>query len=158
MRKIAAVLGLILTFGLAEAAHAGIYTDDLSKCLVKSTSEADRTDLILWIYAAMSDHPAVRGLSNVSPAQHDAANRKTGALMERLLLVDCRTQTVEAMRYEGSTAIQGSFSVLGQVAMVGLMQDKAVAGDVGGITKFIDESKFAALAADVGGPAAAVKK
>jgi hypothetical protein len=158
MKRLAAIAGASVTLAFAGTAHAGIYSDDLAKCLVKSTSEADRTDLILWIYEAMSDHPAVKSMSNVTPSQREAIGRRAAELLERLLLTDCRSQTVDAMRYEGATALQSSFSVLGQVAMVGLMQDKAVAADMGAISKFIDASKFAALVADVGGPNAAASQ
>ena len=158
LRSAAVASALVISRASASAAHAGIYTDDLSKCLVKSTSETDRTALIVWIFAAMADHPAVKSLATVSPAQHDVANQQAGVLLERLLLTDCRSQTVDAMRYEGSTALQGSFGVLGQVAMAGLMQNKAVADDIAGIAKSVDVSKFASLLTDVGGPAAAASK
>ncbi len=158
MVRRAAALALAMSLGLSGAARAGIYTDDLSKCLVKATTEADRLDLIIWIYGAMSVHPAVKSLSTITDAQRDASNHKAGDLLQRLLLQDCHAQTVDAIRYEGSGALQASFSVLGQVAMVGLMQDKTVLGDIQGIVKYVDNDKFAALGREANPAAAAAKK
>jgi hypothetical protein len=35
-------------------AAAGPYSDDLAKCLVKSTTKEDRVSLIRWLFAAAS--------------------------------------------------------------------------------------------------------
>jgi hypothetical protein len=143
-------IGLGLTLGLTGAARAGIYTDDLSKCLVKATTQADRVELMTWIFEAMSAHPAVRSLSTVTDAQREVANRRAAGLMQRLLTEDCRPQTVDAVRYESMGAIQQSFMVLGQVAMGGLMQDPTVAQNMQKLGTYLDGGKFAALAKDAG--------
>lgn len=53
---------IILTLGVAAPAvsHAGLYTDDLARCLVVSTSTQDRADLVRWIFSAASAHPVVK--------------------------------------------------------------------------------------------------
>jgi hypothetical protein len=56
----------VITMLLSQALHAGPFTNQLSRCLVKSTSEADKELLIKWIFAAMSSHPKVQHMSNVS--------------------------------------------------------------------------------------------
>jgi hypothetical protein len=154
MRRSTMTIGLVLAIalsgGVSGAARAGIYTDDLSKCLVKATSAADRTSFIVWIYELLSAHPAVSSLSKVTDADRAAANKAAAGLMQRLLLEDCRAQTVDAMKYEGSGALQQSFSVLGQVAMSGLTQDPAVAKNMMDMVGDIDMSKFQALGKEAG--------
>jgi len=160
MKKIicAATAALGLSLALAGHANAGIYTDDMSKCLVKATTPADRTDLMTWVFSAMTSHPAISSMSNVTPAQRDAHDKRAAELFTRLLTVDCRSQTVDAIKYEGAGAIQQSFSVLGQVAMAGLMGDPTVTANIANLAKHFDEDKFKALMTDAGQPQAPAKK
>lgn len=140
--RVLLVLGFFLFHGVA---HAGVYSDDMAKCLVASTSAKDKTDLVRWIFANAALHPDVGDISSVSAGARDAMNRTTAVLMERLLTDACRKQTQDAVRYEGPVAIQLSFQVLGQVAMQELMSNKAVSAGFEGFTKFIDKAKIDAL-------------
>ena len=152
------MLGAAILLGSAGAAHAGIYTDELSKCLVKSTSAADRIDLVVWIFDAISAHPAVSALSSVTPAHREATGVKAAQLLTRLLLQDCRSQTVEGVKYEGGVAIQQSFSVLGQVAMAGLMSDPAVSKSIAAVATHLDQDKLKALMVEAGQPQVPAQK
>lgn len=136
------VLGFFLLHGVA---HAGVYSDDMAKCLVAATSAKDKTDLVRWIFANAALHPDVGDISSVSPGSREEMNRTTAVLMERLLTDACRKQTQDAVRYEGPVAIQLSFQVLGQVAMQELMSNKAVSAGFEGFTRFIDKAKIDAL-------------
>ncbi len=147
---------LLMSFAAAAAvlapglAHAGIYTDEMSKCLVRSATPQDQTDLVNWVFAAMSSHPSVKGYVSITEAQRTEIARKASGLMERLLITSCRKETVEALKYEGASAIEQSFGVLGQVAMRGLMGDPAVAENFTKLGEYVDESKFEALGKEAG--------
>jgi hypothetical protein len=130
------------------AAWAGVYTDDLSKCLVESTSTDDRTALVKWIFTAASAHPAISSLSTATPADLDSANQVIGALFMKLLTESCKLQTQKALRFEGPATIQLSFTVLGQVAGAELFSDPAVTKGMAGLEKYIDSEKLDALKAD----------
>ena len=148
MRRSAMVMGLALALAASGAARAGAYADAMGKCLVKSSSQADRSTLMVWLFVAMSAGPAVQSMSTATPAQRDDANKQAAALLERLLTQDCRSETVDALRNEGPAAIQQSFMVVGQVAMASLMQDPAVMGQVQGVARYLDIQKFTSLLAD----------
>ncbi len=147
---------LLLSFAAAVAvcapglAHAGVYTDEMSKCLVRSATPQDQSDLVVWVFAAMSAHPSVKTYASMSETQREGITRKASALMERLLITSCRKETVEALKYEGSSAIEQSFGVLGQVAMRGLMGDPAVSQNFAKLGEYVDASKFEALAKEAG--------
>jgi hypothetical protein len=145
----AAALALALC-APASFAHAGIYTDDLSKCLVKSATPADQSALVLWVYSAMSLHPDIKAYSNMTDDQHEAALKHATEVAERLLTVDCKTETVAALKYEGGSAFEASFTVLGQVAMRNLMTDSNVSKALD-VTKYMDKSKFENLEKAAGG-------
>lgn len=141
MRRVLA--GLCLA--LPAASFAGIYSDDMAKCLVASTSLQDKTDLVRWIFANAALHPGVADIANVSATDLDAMNRTTAELLERLLTQSCRKQSAEAIRYEGLPAVQQSFQVLGQVAMGELMGHPQVRTGFEAFAKHIDNAKIEAI-------------
>jgi hypothetical protein len=143
-------MGLVLALGLSGAARAGAYADTLSACLVKASTPADRAALMTWLFISMSAHPSVKGLTNITDAQRDEANKRAALLLQRWLTEDCRSQTVDAIKNEGIGALQQAFTGVGQVAMTGLMQDPAVSGQLQGMTKYLDIQKFTALLSDMG--------
>lgn len=158
MVRIAAAATALALLAQASAAQAGVYTDDLSKCLVKASSAEDRSDMVLWIYAATSLHPNVKPYSKVTEAQHEAVTKKAAALTQRLLTVDCRKETVEAIRYEGASTMEAAFGVLGQVAMADLMTDQQVAQGMAKMGTYLDNEKLEALGKEAGGLAALPKE
>ena len=137
-----------LLFGLAfsSSAHAGIYGDDMTRCLVAKTSTQDKTDLVRWIFVIAALHPDVKSIATVPEDQRTEANRAAGKLLERLLTDSCKSQVKEAIKYEGAGALQASFQVLGQVAMQELMTNPEVRNGFRDIAKYVDESKFKELA------------
>jgi hypothetical protein len=136
----------------ASLAHAGIYADDLSRCLIVSTSTQDQKELVLWVYLSMSAHPLVQPYARVDEAQRDASNRTAATQFERLLTKDCRTQAVAALKYEGASAIEPAFGALGQVAMRGLMSDPAVQKSMSSLGTYADTPGLRAMLAEAGMP------
>jgi hypothetical protein len=128
----------------AEAA-AGPYSDELAKCLVRSTTISEKTTLMKWTFAAAAAHPEVKGISSVTDAQRDELSQATGKLVERLLTESCKAETQEAMKYEGAMVLQSAFSVLGQVAARGLFTDPSVSGYMSDFLKYVDKAKLQAL-------------
>ena len=139
-------LATVIGLSCAATTSAGIYTDDLSRCFVESTSPEDKTDLVKWMFMAMSQHPSVSGLSSVTPNDLDEANKKTADLLVHLLTGSCLQKAKEAIRIEGAGAIQVSFGVLGQVAAANIFSDPNVAKSIAGIEKYVDKTKLEELA------------
>ena len=145
IRRAFNLLAAIVLTG-ASAAHAGPYTDDLSKCAVESTTAEDRVDLVRWMFAAASSHPAVKPISSVSAETLDQANQKMAGIVMRVLTESCRAQAEKAVKYEGgAVAIQTSFQMLGQVAGQELCASPEVATAMNGMEKYIDATKLEAL-------------
>jgi uncharacterized protein YchJ len=150
LKTCAAALLLALSFG--SAASAGIYTDDLSRCLVKSATAEDQAQLVRWEFAEFALNPALSTVSSVTSDQRKALERQSAALFERLVLTDCRKETEAALKYEGNVAFQASFAVLGQVAARGLMSDPKVNEGMAGMVAFLDSPKWDAMAKEAGIP------
>ena len=143
--KKAIILSLLVSVTWSSLSSAGVYTDDLTKCIVAKTSPDDRITLVKWVFIAMSRHPAVASMTKVTESDTATANEAAAALFTNLMTVNCADATRSAMKYEGVAAIQSAFSVLGQVAMGDLMSDPGVGSVLAQLEKYIDPSKFESL-------------
>lgn len=152
MFRFTAVAAAMIMGALAAPAQAGIYTDDLSRCVVKSSSTDDQQSILLWIYAAMSRHPAVATYSKISEEQEQLLSKRAAQLMQRLLTEDCRDEAVAALRYEGTSTLEAAFGVLGETGMRALMNDPQVTKATSGLSDYVDTSKFEVLLKDAGLP------
>ena len=142
MRRFLLILPLLACVGTS---HAGVYSDDMTKCLVASTSQQDKVALVRWIFATAALHPEVASIANISASERESLNRSMGALVEKLLTQTCRKQTMDAIKYEGPVAFQQSFNVLGQVAMRELMDNKEVSASAGAFAQYMDKKKLESI-------------
>lgn len=144
-------LGAALSCILAMTAHpaaAGPFADDMAKCLVRSTSDSDRADLVRWIYSAMSLHPDLASMAKVSAKERDDLQERAAKLFSRLMFESCRSEFVQAVQNEGPSTLEYAFSVLGQVAMRGLMSDSHVSESFQALGKSLDQNKLKAIVAE----------
>lgn len=125
-----------------HSAKAGVYSDDLSKCLVSSTSDADKTLLMKWIFSAIALNKEVSGYVNMPADVREKINTDAAGLYMRLLTDSCKSQTHDAFKYEGQAAIESAFQLLGQVASQGIFGDPAVQAGMAGLTNHFDEEKL----------------
>lgn len=123
-------------------AVAGPYSDDLSRCLVRSTGDADKRALVKWIFAAVALHPEVADIASVTPDQRAEMTRNTARIFEKLLAESCRTEVQQAVQYEGPQTIGSSFQVLGQVAARELFANPAVAANMADLGRYIDQKRI----------------
>lgn len=133
---------VVLACAAVPPAEAGIYADDLAKCLVASTTTRDQTDLVRWIFATAALHPGVSSIAAVTSAQRTEMARTVAELFERLLTESCRSPFAAAMQNEGNQTIEAAFQVLGQVAMRALMADPAVGKGFDEIDSFLHKEKI----------------
>jgi hypothetical protein len=156
-RKLFGLAAVVLAVQ-AVPASAGLYTDDLTRCVVAKATDADKLAFVRWMFSAMSAHPGVKDLASSTPDERAALSKQAGNLITRLLTEDCRPQTLTALKYEGVGAITGSFEVLGKVAMQGLMSDPGVQQAMSGLRSPENDKKFEALGKEAGIPMPATRK
>lgn len=137
---------------LAAPAQAGIYADDLTRCVVGKTTPADQTAIMQWLFSALAASPVVQEMAKVSSDQHARLNGGMTTVIQRLILKDCRPQAVAAMKYEGAGALQQSFELVGRVAVQNLMSDPSVVKQLQSLDASSDRAAFAALAKEAGLP------
>lgn len=135
----------ILLLVNSPIAKAGAYTDQLSKCLVESTSVKDRAQLVRWMFSAAATHPAVQDLVNTTPEALEESNKNMGELLNRLLTISCQQEAKSALKYEGQATMEASFNVLGQVAGREMFSHPAVSAGMSALEKYIDSKAIQAL-------------
>ncbi len=140
-----AAAALLLTPQIASAQTTPSPTEALSSCVTNATTDADKIVLMRWLFVAMSRHPSVTELANVSDAQRVDANRQMGALVNKLLLDACPNQTRAAVASGGEQALQAAFSAFGAQAMRTLMNNPDVNAGVIEMTAYLDQQRLAAL-------------
>ena len=116
----------LAALSIPSPAEAGVFGDDLSKCLVEKTSDTDRLVLAQWIFTVMSVHPSAALLAKVSDADRTSVAKKAGKVFETLLTDSCKVQTAKAVKYEGSDTLKGSFKALGEIAMNSILSNPRV--------------------------------
>jgi len=142
--------GMAAILALASPAQAGIFGDSLARCIVTAARDDDRTAIMQWLFSAMAANPQIAPMANVTPERREALTRRFAQISERLLMEDCRAESVQAIRNEGLGVVESVFRVLGEVAMRGLMADPATAQAVAGADAFSDREKWADLAKEAG--------
>ena len=150
--RIAAV-AVVAVASLAPATgHAGVYSDDLSKCLVARTSDEDKVLLAKWIFTVISAHPSTASLATIDEVEKVETAKGAGKLFETLLTASCHDETVKAVKCEGSPALGASFKVLGEIAMNTLLNDPKVQAESENFMQYVDlkklEQSFAPSAGD----------
>lgn len=124
----------------SQLSIAGPYSDELTKCLVGSTSESDRTNLIKWMFTILALHPEVKSMSAVTDEQRVNANKTTAHLFQRLITESCAEKTKLAVQFEGPAVMEQSFNQLGQIAGRGLMTDPAVSQGMIEMVNYLDQA------------------
>jgi hypothetical protein len=132
----------ILLATTSQSASAGVYTDDLSKCLVSKTTSDQKTILVNWMFSAMSLNPSVAKFVSIPEAKRKEFNVNMANLFESLITVTCKPQMQLAVKYEGDGAIAAGFNVLGQVAGRELFSNPEVAKGMSQLDKYIDKDKI----------------
>ena len=122
--------------------YAGIYSDELTKCIVESSSTEDVETFARWMFATISLHPAVEPLASVTNKQRDEANKQCADLFTRLISVSCVEQAKKALKYEGQAGFESSFNVLGQMAMRELLMNPKVNAGMSDFEKHFDREKL----------------
>ena len=117
----------------------------LSVCLADHSSGKDRKEFARWIFAAISQHPVVADLSATTPASREEANRSIGAIVTRLIAVDCVQEAKAAMSGpDGNTVFGRAFASLGELAMQEIMTDPQVAKGMQDLPRYLDRQQFEA--------------
>ena len=153
-RVLVIVMAVILSvMGQTGFASAGVYTDDLGKCVVAAATPDDQALFVQLIFAMLSLNPVVKPYASVTDDQRQELSQRASIMVERLIVDDCHKEAVAAFKYEGDVAAMGaSFQLLGQVAARRMLTDPSVAAGMGKMNTINDKAKWRTVYTDAGLP------
>jgi len=152
MKKYCVAIGSLIAMAGSGPATAGIFADDLARCTVTSSTTEDRSALIRWMFVVAAANPAFSDLASIGATQREQAFRRAAAVFDRLLLHDCRRQSVAAMQNEGPASLESGFQAVGQLAGREMMSSPASVASLQDMTRFMDLAGLEALRREAGIP------
>ncbi|MBL8261362.1 MAG: hypothetical protein JNM58_02970 [Xanthomonadaceae bacterium] len=123
-------------------AMAGPYGDDLSKCLVNSSTQDDKQGLVQWIFFAISLNPNTEPYVKVTSEQRAQTDKRMAQLLEKLLTESCVKEAKLAVQYEGDGALKEAFGILGRVATTEIFNNPQVSAGAEKFVQYLDVDKI----------------
>ena len=134
-------IGLAL-MGATQISVASPTVDQLSDCLMKSTTATDKTAVLQWTFVALSSHPDLKAFSNVSATQKEQLDKNLAQVLQRILVEQCSAQTKAVIQAEGLQAVGDSFQELGQITGEEILKNPEVKGQLQSVLRYVDLNKL----------------
>lgn len=141
MKSTFKVLAILISLLIGSPAFSQSSTDALSTCMVDNLNGKERKSLAKWIFLAIGAHPEIKSYLKVTPRDMRASDEYVGALITRLLTVDCSARLKTAYTSD-SGSVEKAFEVVGRVAMQELMTSNEVNKALTNYIQFADTAKI----------------
>lgn len=141
-RRVQSTFLAVTLLGTAQFAVAGKTVDQLSDCLVKATTATDKTTVLQWTFAALSSHPDLKALSNVTDSQRTELDKKFAQVLQRVIVEQCSAQTKAVIQAEGIQAVGDSFQELGRSTGEDIIKNPEVKQQLKGVIRYVDLNKL----------------
>jgi len=124
MKKIC--LSLIIFFFVQTNSFSGEYLNRFTNCLTQNTTERDKVVLVRWMFSAVAQHSALESEFNIPAEKSTNHEIAVADYMQYILGSICLEEAKNVLNYEGEEAFAKSFEILGEVAMMSLIDDPNV--------------------------------
>lgn len=128
--------------GATQIVMAGPTVDQLSNCLVKSTTATDKKTVLQWTFVALSTHPDLKAYSNVTDVQKEQLDKNLATVLQRILVEQCSSQTKAVIAAEGVQAVGDSFQELGKITGEEILENPEVKSQLKGVLRYVDLNKL----------------
>ena len=132
-----------ILLGTTQVAMAGPTVDQLSDCLMKSTTATDKTTVLQWTFVALGNHPDLKAFSNVTATQKEALDKNLATVLQRILVEQCSAQTKAVIQDEGLQAVGDSFQALGKTTGEEILKNPEINNQLKGVLRYIDLNRVA---------------
>ena len=136
MKKILSILIFFLFFQTNSV--AGQYSDRFANCLMQKTTERDKIVLVRWVFSVIAQHSALSSEFQISKNKIKNYEIAVADYMQYVLGTVCFKETKDILNYEGLDAFAESFELLGEVAMLSLMEDQKVNTSIENWVNYLD--------------------
>lgn len=123
--------------------YAGPYTDDLSNCILESTTPEEQMEFVKWVFSTRSLYSkANKTRPEISQEQINAGNEQTANLFMRVMTRSCKEKAVKAIKFESEFVLQTTLSLLEQVAGPDILTTLDIVAVTALVEKYIDVEKL----------------
>lgn len=123
--------------------YAGPYTDDLSNCIVESTTPDEQMEFVKWVFSTLALHSTThKTRPSVSQEQINAGNERTATLFMRVMTQSCKEKAKKAIQFESEFVLQTTLSLLEQVAGPEILATLDILALTSLVEKYIDVEKL----------------
>ena len=127
---------------VTQVTLAGPTVNQLSDCLMKSTTVTDKTTVLQWTFVALGNHPDLKAFSNVTASQKEALDKNLATVLQRILVEQCSAQTKAVIQAEGLQAVGDSFQELGRITGEEILENPEVKSQLKGVLRYVDLNKL----------------
>ena len=127
---------------VTQVTLAGPTVNQLSDCLMKSTTATDKTTVLQWTFVALGNHPDLKAFSNVTASQKEALDKNLATVLQRILVEQCSAQTKAVIAAEGVQAVGDSFQELGRITGEEILENPEVKSQLKGVLRYVDLNKL----------------
>ena len=131
-----------MLFVLSGPVFSGPFSEKLGECFVRSTSEADKNQLVRWMYILMAEHPVIKKDYPISEGDKVASDLAMADIVTSLFTRSCAAEADEALKYEGEIAFYSSFEMLGSASAGSIFTDPNVEAASQRYMEYIDFGKL----------------
>jgi hypothetical protein len=150
MSKILPML-MLLTIAFATPVSSQTYSDALMQCYYQSATQEEKTAWVTWSVSNLLLHPRLKDLAlSIAPEKRKAVAQEVMIAFERLTLVACRKEAINAMKNEGENSIFRANSLFSGMVTRSYFTDPVVLAGLNESLQFFDKSKFAELGREAG--------
>lgn len=134
-------IAMVLMLG-TQWTNAGQSVDQLSQCLVKATTAADKTTVLQWTFTALASHPDLKSFAQVTEAQRNQLDQKFAQVAQRIIVQQCSTEARAVIQTEGLHAVGDSFQQLGRMTGEEIIKNSEVSQQLKGVIRYVDLNKL----------------
>jgi hypothetical protein len=143
-------IGGLLAATASSAVTAGAFSEDLNRCAVNAATAADRIALTRWAFTIAAANPAFADMATVNEARRQQNFRAAAGVFDRILIHDCRRESLAALRNEGRGALENGFAAIGELAGREMVSSPVSLASAEQLSNFVDIAGFEALAREAG--------
>ncbi|MBU6368537.1 MAG: hypothetical protein KGQ65_02740 [Burkholderiales bacterium] len=100
--------------------------------------------MMKWVSKALVAHPALTEIPAIKPADKTNIDRDFAAYVEKILITDCKKQTMDTLQTEGLPGLQGVLEAQSQQLIKELLSNPEVNKEIGAFATHIDQNKLMA--------------
>lgn len=134
-------LSIGFVMAIPTVTFANIYDDNLTRCVVESTTAKENQTLVQWMYMALSASPDIHQFSKLSTMDEKQINQNVALLFQSLLKDRCHKELELVTKYSDESGLDQAFRTLGQTAMLGIMKQPEVTNKIGEFLQYMKTDK-----------------